>query len=107
MLINCQVVPHCDNKDTVGGWVGMYVAGDFFGGDLVLPEVGVSCDYLCGDLVLMRSKEVMHCITKFVGARYSFVAFGHENMRADYETKAGEQDRALAAMEPGRVGSRR
>lgn len=75
ILRNCQVDPHKDAGDIKNGWVAMLCTGEFEGGLLVLPELGIKLNYRPGDVVFMRSSLVEHFISDYCGQRTSMVFF--------------------------------
>ena len=75
VLVNQQVLPHRDGGDVEDGWVIMTVFGDFEGGYLCLPDLGVRVPFQPNDVVIFRSALLEHYITAFKGQRYSAVFF--------------------------------
>jgi len=74
ILINMLTTLHCDTNDLEDGWAVMIVLGVFKGGELVLPDLGISLPYRPGDVVFLRSKALYHFIKKFKGIeRYVIV----------------------------------
>lgn len=47
--------PHRDSRDTLNSWVADMAFGDFEGGYLEVPQVGLQFDLCPGDVVFMRS----------------------------------------------------
>jgi hypothetical protein len=67
-------------------WMTKQVAdmafGDFEGGYLEVPQVGLQFDLLPGDVVFMRSALLQHSVSDTTtGLRYGVVYFTHESMQ--------------------------
>ena len=73
LLRNLQVDAHKDRSDVPNGWVAMVCLGDFSGGYLALPDLGVKLDFKPGDIILFRSRLLEHFVTDFEGDRSSIV----------------------------------
>lgn len=81
-LRNVQVHNHKDAGDVRDGWVGMTPCGRFGGGKLCLPDLGIQCTFLPGDLVYFRSAVLQHFVRAAIGERASVVFFSHSGVRA-------------------------
>jgi len=60
LLINILTTPHWDLKKPPRGWVAMVVVGDYNGGELCLPELGVALPYRNGEIrrrISINSKQ--------------------------------------------------
>jgi hypothetical protein len=74
--------PHRDSRDTMDGWVADMAFGDFEGGYLEVPQVGLQFDLRPGDVVFMRSALLQHSVSDTTtGLRYGVVYFTHESMQ--------------------------
>lgn len=88
LLRNLQVDAHKDRSDVPNGWVAMVCWGDFSGGYLALPDLGVKLDFKPGDIIFFRSRLLEHFVTDFEGERSSMVFFTHENvLKYQYEAE--------------------
>ena len=67
----------------------MTVFGEFEGGYLCLPDLGVRVPFQPGDVVIFRSALLEHYITSFKGQRYSLVFFTKESV-IKYAEKTSE-----------------
>jgi hypothetical protein len=73
LVLNLQTLLHRDCLDPRNGWVAMAVFGDYEGGELYLPDLGIRLPYKSGDVVFIRSWALRHCVSPFKGARYVIV----------------------------------
>jgi hypothetical protein len=74
--------PHRDSKDTIDGWVANIAFGDFEGGYLEVPQVGLQFDLRPRDVVFMRSALLQHSVSNTTTRlRYRVVYFTHESMQ--------------------------
>jgi hypothetical protein len=83
LLINLRVEPHKDKQDVKEGWVAMTCIGNFTGGNLVLPALGVQLQHEAGDVIFFRSAVLEHWVAPFKGERTAFVFFTKANMFED------------------------
>ncbi len=80
LVRNLAVEPHKDSSDVKNGWVGMCCWGEFTGGELVIPILGIKLLFQPGDVVFFRSALLKHYILSFKGERTSFVFFSHQDV---------------------------
>ena len=90
-----RVDPHKDDGDMEQGWVAMFVTGEFTGGDLVLPSLGIKMDYQPGDIVFMRSGELEHYVDEWEGTRTGVVMFNKTTTASKVCTELGLQEDAF------------
>ncbi|GJN87062.1 hypothetical protein Rhopal_000006-T1 [Rhodotorula paludigena] len=79
LLRNAEVDPHFDSNDARYGWIAETVAGDFSGGEMFLPQLGIVVPVRPGNVLLMRSGLLEHCVLPCTGERCAVVAFRHES----------------------------
>jgi len=79
-LRNLQCDEHRDKGDMKDGWVVEVLAGDFKGGALAFPELGVRLHLEPGDVVFFRSTVLKHYVEDFDGERAVLVFFTHQNV---------------------------
>ncbi|GJN88856.1 hypothetical protein Rhopal_001827-T1 [Rhodotorula paludigena] len=79
LLWNQTVDAHRDGQDAKFGWLAETVAGRFSGGEMFLPQLGIVIPLQPGDLLLIRSALLEHCVLPFEGERYAVVAFRHQS----------------------------
>lgn len=75
LIRNLAAQPHKDTSDYKDGWVGMCCWGDFTGGHLVIPILGIQLQFKPGDIVFFRSTLLEHYVLPFEGERNSLVFF--------------------------------
>ncbi|KAI9886450.1 MAG: hypothetical protein M1823_001768 [Watsoniomyces obsoletus] len=85
LLRNLVAEPHKDALDTRTGWVAICCFGNFTGGDLVVPDLGVRLQLRPGGVVFLRSALFVHFLTDFKGERTSMVFFSHESLNKGNE----------------------
>lgn len=56
------------------------VAGEFTGGELVVPELKVQVALQPNDVIFIRSRLLEHFLAPFSGTRYVFVSFHHASL---------------------------
>lgn len=90
LLRNLQADAHKDCSEVPNGWVALVCWGDFSGGNLVFPDLGVKLDFQPRDIVFFRSRLLEHFITDFEGERSSmiFSARGDSNTQSPGTTDA-------------------
>jgi len=75
VLRNARVAPHKDSGDVKDGWVAMCCFGNFTGGELVFPDLGIKIPYVPGDVIFFRSSVLEHFVAPFKGERSVLVFF--------------------------------
>lgn len=79
ILTGICVNPHRDSRDVLDGWVADLAFGDFEGGFLEIPQIGLQFKLRPGDVVFMRSGLLQHSISEtYSGRRIGVVLFSHE-----------------------------
>ncbi|KAI9765838.1 MAG: hypothetical protein M1840_007120 [Geoglossum simile] len=81
ILVNTLTEPHVDSDDWIGGWAWISPFGNFSGGDICLPQLGVRVPLPPGGIVGLRGRELVHFTDKWSGSRYSIVHFFKESIR--------------------------
>ncbi|GAA5942283.1 hypothetical protein JCM10213_004121 [Rhodosporidiobolus nylandii] len=72
---NVPVAVHTDAKDPKNTFGIMAPFGNFAGGRLVLPQLGLATEYRAGDFVLIRARLIKHGVEPFAGDRHAVVFF--------------------------------
>jgi hypothetical protein len=81
LLFNKISLPHVDRGDPHLGWVALVALGNFKGGPMELPELGLRIRYEPGDVVFLRGRVVQHqVIGSWVGQRISIPHFAHSSL---------------------------
>lgn len=80
ILRNLRVRPHRDGGDRKDGYTMMMCAGNFTGGYLVLPQLGIKADFKPGDIIMFKAELLEHFLSDFEGYRTSIVFFNHQNI---------------------------
>lgn len=81
-LYNRQSGLHTDSQDPPGAWAFLVAAGDFKqGGEIRMPQVGLTVRLLPGDAVMIRGRVVEHEILDWSGGqRISLPHFTHTSL---------------------------
>lgn len=88
LLINLTVRPHRDKNDTTTGWTAMTCEGNFTGGLLVVPELGVKINFRPGDVIFLRASMLEHYLEDWEGRRSSLVFLTHADVAKSLESDA-------------------
>ena len=73
ILANVISSPHFDVNDVPDGWAAMIVLGNYFDGNLYLPDLLVRLPYQTRDVVFLRAAALEHFSSEFDGKRYVLV----------------------------------
>lgn len=85
-LSNLQTESHLEEKDWKGGYAWMTPFGNFTGGKLCIPQLGIQVDFPAGSISAIRGESYLHYITDWEGEdRFCFVHTTHESVRAEVE----------------------
>ncbi|KAK7952418.1 uncharacterized protein PG986_008146 [Apiospora aurea] len=79
--VNAHTQRHRDNGDIKGGLAGLATLGNYTGGNLCLPQLGVKVRYGPGACALTRGSGLEHLVTDFQGPRFFAVATNHESSK--------------------------
>jgi hypothetical protein len=72
---------HRDSLDKVHGWAADMAFGEFEGGFLQVPQLGIQFNLRPGDVLFMRSAILQHSVSPVTsGERFGTVLFTHESM---------------------------
>jgi len=80
VLVNAKVAAHRDDLDLQGGMVAMLCGGDFEGGRLLLPALGIQYEFQPSDVMLCKASYLEHAIGPWKGQRVSFVNTWKQDM---------------------------
>lgn len=80
ILVNARVASHRDDLDLQGGVVAMTCAGEFEGGRLILPALGIQYDFKPGDVMFCKASLLEHAIGPWKGTRVSMVGTWKSDM---------------------------
>jgi len=81
VLVGLCCTLHVDKRDTVDGWVADMAFGDFDGGLLQIPQIGLQFSLQQGDVIFMRSGLLWHAVSETTrGKRFGMVLFTHQGM---------------------------
>ena len=75
LLSNLCARPHWDASNSPNGWVAICAFGDFYGGELVVPELDVTLSLWPGNTVFLQSTLFVHYVRPFQGTHGSMVFF--------------------------------
>ncbi|KAH0543089.1 hypothetical protein FGG08_002603 [Glutinoglossum americanum] len=64
-LINVLTEAHMDCNDWENGWAWIGVLGDFNGGDLCMPQLGIRVPMPAGSIAGMRGGDLKHFIARW------------------------------------------
>ncbi|KAK2615286.1 hypothetical protein N8I77_002051 [Diaporthe amygdali] len=79
--INLYTQRHRDTNDMRGGLASLLTVGNYQGGDLCLPQLGLKVRYTPGTCALMRGDSLEHLTSDFTGFRAFIVGANHETTR--------------------------
>jgi hypothetical protein len=95
-LINLTKIPDINLRDTVDkdGWVVQACFGEFAGGALQVPELGIELEFQPGDVVFLRPALLECTVAEFTGERFELVLYNHKDLQdfrtSDLDTVEGE-----------------
>jgi hypothetical protein len=75
IALNSQTAGHCGSDDACWGFCCIVPQGDFTGGYLCLPTLGIQLSCPPGSIVFLRSYALPHYVSDFSGTRVGFVSF--------------------------------
>jgi hypothetical protein len=80
ILFNKMSSQHTDKQDPPLGWAILAGFGDYVGGEMKLPQLGLTIRYEPGDIIAIRGRVLRHEIDpNFVGQRISIPHFTHSS----------------------------
>jgi hypothetical protein len=82
VVVNKRVGPHKDVGDVRDGWVAMMAVGNYKGGAVVLPALGIQLQHEPGDVIFFRSAVLEHFVAPFEGDRAAVVFFTKNDLFA-------------------------
>ncbi|KAK8086019.1 hypothetical protein PG994_000993 [Apiospora phragmitis] len=71
---------HRDTSDIRGGLTGLFTLGQYTGGNLCLPQLGIKVPYAPGACTVLRGDRMDHFVADYTGPRYNFVGTHHESV---------------------------
>ena len=81
VLISLCCGLHRDSQDKVHGWAADMAFGEFEGGFLQVPQLGIQFNLRLSDVLFMRSAILQHSVSPVTsGERFGMVLFTHESM---------------------------
>lgn len=81
VLVNMAVGPHKDPNDARDNWTTTNCWGDFKGGHIVFPELGIKIAQMPGDLILSHAAVLTHFLEEVQeGERFCNVRFTKKNV---------------------------
>lgn len=81
IIFNRATPRHIDSNDVPEGWAVLLALGDFDGGELYLPNLGIAIPFPPGALIFIRGGILPHEILAFRGGqRISIAHFVHESV---------------------------
>lgn len=94
LLSGLECNAHRDVRDREDGWVADLAFGDFEGGHLQLPHLGVEIRLRPGDALFLRSNLLWHAVGEVTrGQRYATVLFTHGKfLEPGWRPEGGEED---------------
>ncbi|KAI0007275.1 hypothetical protein F4779DRAFT_643313 [Xylariaceae sp. FL0662B] len=88
--VNPYTQRHRDTKDVFGGLTGLLTLGQYRGGNLCLPQLGIKVPYGPGSCALIRGDALEHLVQDFSGPRFFTVGTNHESCRQFALRKLGK-----------------
>ncbi|KZT00137.1 uncharacterized protein LAESUDRAFT_666786, partial [Laetiporus sulphureus 93-53] len=85
ILVNSQSSTHVDRYDPILAWVIIVALGNFKGGHIYFPSLGLKVRLLPGDAVMMRGRILPHKVEDWEGTqRISIPHFTHLSIWKKY-----------------------
>lgn len=88
--VNGYTQRHRDVKDIDGGLAGLFSIGDYEGGNLCVPDLGIKVPYRPGTCLIIRGGALDHLVQDFMGTRYFIICTNHESCRQHALRKMGD-----------------
>ncbi|KAI1076621.1 hypothetical protein F5B20DRAFT_593892 [Whalleya microplaca] len=79
--INSFTERHKDKTDVKKGFAGLVLLGQYEGGDLCFPQMGLKLDYQPGGCVIFRGAELEHFVQDWNGYRIFLLVTNHQPVR--------------------------
>ncbi|KAK8006007.1 hypothetical protein PG991_012304 [Apiospora marii] len=79
--INAHTQRHRDTSDVRGGYAGLFTLGQYTGGNLCIPQLGIKVPYAPGACALLRGDRMDHLVADYTGPRYFVTGTHHESVR--------------------------
>jgi hypothetical protein len=90
IVLNSPTAGHRDLDDTCWGFCCIVPQGNFTGGYLCLPTLGIKLFCPPGSIIFLRSYMLPHYISDFSGTRISFISFMHQDVVDYYQELLGD-----------------
>ncbi|RYP72174.1 hypothetical protein DL770_008004 [Monosporascus sp. CRB-9-2] len=87
--INSFTERHVDKNDIKYGFASLIPLGDYKGGDLCFPQLGIKLDYQPGACVVFRGAELQHFVDDWTGYRIFLLFTNHQVVRDYSERRRG------------------
>ncbi|KAI1264948.1 hypothetical protein F5Y18DRAFT_436380 [Xylariaceae sp. FL1019] len=88
--INTFTQRHVDRTDVKFGFASLVALGDYTGGDICFPQIGLKMPYKAGDCVLFRGAEMDHFVSDWAGYRIFLLFTNHQPVRRWAYRKMGK-----------------
>ncbi|RYP73842.1 hypothetical protein DL769_004143 [Monosporascus sp. CRB-8-3] len=79
--INSYTQRHTDQTDVNYGFAGLVPLGNYKGGNLCFPPLGIQVPYQRGDSVIFRGSEMEHFVADWTGYRIFLLYTNHQPVR--------------------------
>ncbi|RYP11701.1 hypothetical protein DL767_011022 [Monosporascus sp. MG133] len=92
--INGYTQRHKDSNDFFKGVAGLCTFGDYTGGAMCIPQLGIKVPYRPGTCVLLRGSDMDHYVEDFSGPRFFTIGTHHDSCRQFAWRKLGRPEPA-------------
>ncbi|KAI0010968.1 hypothetical protein F4779DRAFT_575387, partial [Xylariaceae sp. FL0662B] len=87
--VNGYTQRHSDINDIAGGMAGLVTLGDYKGGNMCLPQLGLKIPYAPGTCAVIAGDVLDHLITDYSGTRFFLIGTNHESTKRHIWRKTG------------------
>ncbi|KAI1337759.1 hypothetical protein F5Y15DRAFT_425475 [Xylariaceae sp. FL0016] len=79
--VNGYTQRHRDIQDITGGLAGLFSTGDYRGGNLCIPQLGLKVPYRPGTCAILRGTPLEHFVQDYQGTRFFIIGTSHESCK--------------------------
>ncbi|KAI1077664.1 hypothetical protein F5B20DRAFT_592706 [Whalleya microplaca] len=90
--VNSFTQRHCDKHDIKHGFASLIPLGNYSGGDLCFPQLGLKLDYKPGSCLIFRGTELEHFVEDWQGYRLFVLCTNHQAVRNYAHRRMGKLD---------------
>ncbi|KAI1811335.1 hypothetical protein GGS20DRAFT_593292 [Poronia punctata] len=79
--VNGYTQRHSDIQDISEGLAGLFSFGDYQGGNLCIPQLGIKVKYQPGTCAILRGTALEHLVQDYSGTRFFIIGTNHESCK--------------------------